>query len=224
MFLGKPNRVYIVDKTENNPTPINGHPAWAAGKFIVVTVSVAFGRSFRPSSFRVLNRLEPSTTYGRRYKLLLRSACFPSFLNTHLFLIIIVSVLFLHTTRYHYTGRKRTGQRHLGQRRREPGRHLRRSRCCQSDGRRALRRSRRRSIVSTNSHQAVIPILTHGFFIPAFSVHLSFLACACVFVVNYACASDSEFGFPSVPFGNFVVVVVVAVNDADFGTLFDFSQ
>ena len=31
LFLGRPNRVYIVDKTENNPTQIKGHPAWAAG-------------------------------------------------------------------------------------------------------------------------------------------------------------------------------------------------
>ncbi|KLO12283.1 glyoxal oxidase [Schizopora paradoxa] len=30
MFLGTETRVYIVDKTENNPTQINGHPAWAA--------------------------------------------------------------------------------------------------------------------------------------------------------------------------------------------------
>ena len=31
MFLGTVNSVYIVDKTENNPTQIAGHPAWAAG-------------------------------------------------------------------------------------------------------------------------------------------------------------------------------------------------
>ena len=30
MFLGTLDKVYIVDKTENNPTQINGHPAWAA--------------------------------------------------------------------------------------------------------------------------------------------------------------------------------------------------
>ncbi|KAI5120664.1 hypothetical protein M0805_008001 [Coniferiporia weirii] len=30
MFLGTLNKVYIVDKTENNPTQIGGHPAWAA--------------------------------------------------------------------------------------------------------------------------------------------------------------------------------------------------
>lgn len=33
MFLGTKNKVYILDKTENNPTTINGlygeHPAWA---------------------------------------------------------------------------------------------------------------------------------------------------------------------------------------------------
>ncbi|KAI0311414.1 glyoxal oxidase [Amylostereum chailletii] len=30
MFLGTPDKVYILDKTEGNPTKINGHPAWAA--------------------------------------------------------------------------------------------------------------------------------------------------------------------------------------------------
>ncbi|KAH9935742.1 copper radical oxidase [Fomitopsis serialis] len=30
MFLGTLDKVYIVDKTERNPTQINGHPAWAA--------------------------------------------------------------------------------------------------------------------------------------------------------------------------------------------------
>lgn len=33
MFLGSKSKVYILDKTENNPTQINGkygsHPAWA---------------------------------------------------------------------------------------------------------------------------------------------------------------------------------------------------
>ena len=31
LFLGTLDKVYIVDKVENNPTKINGHPAWAAG-------------------------------------------------------------------------------------------------------------------------------------------------------------------------------------------------
>ncbi|KAG1739248.1 glyoxal oxidase [Suillus lakei] len=30
VFLGTEDKVYIIDKTENNPTQINGHPAWAA--------------------------------------------------------------------------------------------------------------------------------------------------------------------------------------------------
>lgn len=29
LFLGQSNKVYIVDKTENNPVSIGGHPAWA---------------------------------------------------------------------------------------------------------------------------------------------------------------------------------------------------
>lgn len=31
LFLGTLDKVYIVDKTEGNPSDINGHPAWAAG-------------------------------------------------------------------------------------------------------------------------------------------------------------------------------------------------
>ncbi len=31
LFLGTLDKVYIVDKTEANPTKVNGHPAWAAG-------------------------------------------------------------------------------------------------------------------------------------------------------------------------------------------------
>ncbi|KAH8990579.1 hypothetical protein EDB92DRAFT_1864644 [Lactarius akahatsu] len=30
LFLGTMDKVYINDKTENNPTPIHGQPAWAA--------------------------------------------------------------------------------------------------------------------------------------------------------------------------------------------------
>jgi hypothetical protein len=31
LFLGTPDKVYVLDKVENNPTQINGHPAWASG-------------------------------------------------------------------------------------------------------------------------------------------------------------------------------------------------
>ncbi|KAG2012259.1 hypothetical protein CC2G_012291 [Coprinopsis cinerea AmutBmut pab1-1] len=30
LFLGNPDAVYIIDKVENNPAQINGHPAWAS--------------------------------------------------------------------------------------------------------------------------------------------------------------------------------------------------
>ncbi|KJA20047.1 copper radical oxidase [Hypholoma sublateritium FD-334 SS-4] len=30
IFLGTPDRVYFLDKVENNPTQINGHPAWSS--------------------------------------------------------------------------------------------------------------------------------------------------------------------------------------------------
>lgn len=29
------NQVYIIDKTENNPIQVNGHPAWATGEPLV---------------------------------------------------------------------------------------------------------------------------------------------------------------------------------------------
>ena len=31
LFVGTANKVYFVDKVENNPVTINGHPAWASG-------------------------------------------------------------------------------------------------------------------------------------------------------------------------------------------------
>jgi hypothetical protein len=31
IFVGTPQTIYFVDKAENNPTQINGHPAWASG-------------------------------------------------------------------------------------------------------------------------------------------------------------------------------------------------
>lgn len=30
MFLGTLDKVYVVDKVENNPTQINGHPVWGS--------------------------------------------------------------------------------------------------------------------------------------------------------------------------------------------------
>jgi len=33
LFLGTLDKVYFIDKAENNPTQIKGHPAWASGTF-----------------------------------------------------------------------------------------------------------------------------------------------------------------------------------------------
>ena len=30
MFVGSNDKVYILDKAENNPTQIDGHPVWAS--------------------------------------------------------------------------------------------------------------------------------------------------------------------------------------------------
>lgn len=32
LFLGRPDKVFIVDKVEANPAQIDGHPAWASGE------------------------------------------------------------------------------------------------------------------------------------------------------------------------------------------------
>ena len=34
LFLGNKDKVYIIDKTQNNQAQINGHPAWAVGEFM----------------------------------------------------------------------------------------------------------------------------------------------------------------------------------------------
>lgn len=32
LFLGTKDKVYIIDKVQNNPITISGHPAWAVGE------------------------------------------------------------------------------------------------------------------------------------------------------------------------------------------------
>ena len=34
LFLGTENKVYVIDKTQNNVAQINGHPAWATGTLL----------------------------------------------------------------------------------------------------------------------------------------------------------------------------------------------
>jgi hypothetical protein len=34
MLLGNEDKVYIIDKAENNPTQIDGHPAYASEWFV----------------------------------------------------------------------------------------------------------------------------------------------------------------------------------------------
>ena len=41
LFLGQDNRVYFVDKVENNPTQINGHPVWGSGVFHLITLATS---------------------------------------------------------------------------------------------------------------------------------------------------------------------------------------
>lgn len=63
MFLGTLDKLYIVDKTENNPTQINGHPAWAAeyslskntGRAMdIVTNSFCAVSTYRPNPCLIL--------------------------------------------------------------------------------------------------------------------------------------------------------------------------
>jgi len=49
MFLGTSDKVYIVDKAENNPAQVNGHPAWAQGhhpKLILAISLFSCGQNF----------------------------------------------------------------------------------------------------------------------------------------------------------------------------------
>ena len=38
LFLGTPKTVFIVDKAENNPAQVNGHPAWASGTHLTCPI------------------------------------------------------------------------------------------------------------------------------------------------------------------------------------------
>lgn len=40
MFLGTAKSVYILDKVENNPSRINGHPVWASGTYSAVSKDI----------------------------------------------------------------------------------------------------------------------------------------------------------------------------------------
>jgi len=47
MFVGGPNKVYIIDKVEGNPTQINGHSVyasvWCVAYSFPICVSAKFG-------------------------------------------------------------------------------------------------------------------------------------------------------------------------------------
>lgn len=36
LFLGNDQKVYIIDKTQNNEAQVNGHPAWATGAHLII--------------------------------------------------------------------------------------------------------------------------------------------------------------------------------------------
>lgn len=66
LFVGAQNKIYFVDKVENNPTLINNHPAWASGMwFLYRAISMTDNR----------NRVDPwdgfPATYGCHYQLIL---------------------------------------------------------------------------------------------------------------------------------------------------------
>lgn len=68
MFLGTETRVYIVDKTENNPTQINGHPAWAAGQS-----SLYFFTFYSPLT--CFSEYSTDTNQGRPMDIITNSFC-----------------------------------------------------------------------------------------------------------------------------------------------------
>lgn len=71
MFLGTLDKVYIVDKTENNPTTLNGHPAWASGKYFLLLNK----RKFDANEYRVLYQYESGPSHGRSHELVLCCMC-----------------------------------------------------------------------------------------------------------------------------------------------------
>jgi hypothetical protein len=75
LFLGSSNKVYIVDKVENNPARINGHPAWASGTILFTSVSSMSLKSFP----RIFGFVKHSKGHGCHNELVLRrESPFPS--------------------------------------------------------------------------------------------------------------------------------------------------
>lgn len=65
MFLGTVDKVYIVDKTENNPARIKGHPAWASGMSLSVFCRVRLLHV--PGSHNGFNRIHSFIEYPADY-------------------------------------------------------------------------------------------------------------------------------------------------------------
>ena len=61
LFLGTTDKVYVVDKTENNPASIHGHPAWAAGTQSHLT------REGYPDGTSSLSRVFDLQKFGQAY-------------------------------------------------------------------------------------------------------------------------------------------------------------
>lgn len=75
LFLGTTDKVYIVDKTENNPTPIHGHPAWAAGT-PPISIMRESSRVRTSSSSRVFDFQKFSQAHGYCHEFILCGAGF----------------------------------------------------------------------------------------------------------------------------------------------------
>ena len=66
LYLGNENKVYIIDKTQNNAATINGHPAWAVGQFQSACWSLGGHTLTSPTPPRVRPEYQPVSDNGRR--------------------------------------------------------------------------------------------------------------------------------------------------------------
>lgn len=76
IFLGTPDKVYFIDKVENNPTRINGHPAWASGMMRPNTVRRGGNVEYEFTEPRVDSRDKCPTTDGRNNEYVLCGEAF----------------------------------------------------------------------------------------------------------------------------------------------------
>jgi hypothetical protein len=72
LFLGTTDKVYIIDKVENNPAQIRNHPAWASGQCLRIAAVTSSSKLLFDRLHRILRQHQQCSGNGRGHKRILR--------------------------------------------------------------------------------------------------------------------------------------------------------